>query len=69
MGYRNRNNNEPRVITAKYDSFCAETKAQIKKGESCVYYPSSKEIFHHDSKQAQTYREMIADDQMTGCQY
>jgi len=53
--------NDPRVITAKFDSKCAETGNVIKKGDKCVFYPSSKQIFTMDSKQAQEYREYMAD--------
>ena len=54
-------NNDPKTITAKYDSTCAETGKTIKKGETCVYYPTSKDVFHNDSEQAQEYREYMAD--------
>ena len=49
--------NDPREIIAKFDSVCAETGRQIKKGDKCIYYPSSKEVFHLDSKQAKEFYE------------
>lgn len=54
-------NNDPREITAKFDSVCAETGIKIKKGDRCIYYPSSKEVFCIDSKQAQEFREVQFD--------
>jgi hypothetical protein len=33
-----------RVITAKFDSKCAETGRPIKKGDACVYDPQTKKI-------------------------
>lgn len=66
---RNHKNNEPREIFAKYDCKCAETGVEIKRNDSCIYYPLTKLVFTHESKQAQEFREMKADDQMTGHQY
>lgn len=54
-------NNDPRTIIARFDSICAETGKAIKKGETCIYYPTSKDVFHVDSEQAQEYREYMAD--------
>lgn len=53
--------NDPREITAKYDSICAETGKEIKRGDACIYYPTSKQVFTIDSKTAQEYREWKAD--------
>lgn len=47
-----RYSNDPREITARFDSLCDETKKQIKKGEKCIYYPRTRKVFHVDSKQA-----------------
>ena len=43
---------DPKRITAKFDCVCKETGKQIKKGDTCYYYPNSKEVFHVDSNQA-----------------
>lgn len=48
-------NRDPRQITAKFASVCAETGKPIKKGEQCIYYPSTKQVFCLDSKQAANY--------------
>lgn len=53
------------MITAKFNSKCAETGREIKKGDACIYYPNSRDVYHVDSKQAQEFREMKADD-LTG---
>lgn len=53
--------NDPRMITAKFDSKCAETGKPIKKGDQCVYYPSDKKVYHPDSKQAYEFRMWQAD--------
>ncbi len=42
---RNRKNNEPRVIEAKYESICAETGDKILRGESCLYYPAMRKVY------------------------
>jgi hypothetical protein len=61
MSHRNYRNNDPREIRAKYDCICAETGKPIKTGEICVYYPSSKSVYHVDSKQAYEFRNWKAD--------
>jgi hypothetical protein len=53
--------NDPRELTAKFAGKCAETGAPIKKGELCIYYPSSREIFHPNSKTAAEYYSWKAD--------
>lgn len=53
--------NDPRVITARFNSACAETGKKIAKGDQCVYYPMGKAVYSMDSKQAQEYREWKAD--------
>jgi hypothetical protein len=54
-------NRDPRVITAMFDSVCAETGTKISKGAECVYYPTSKSVYSMDSKQATEYRTWKAD--------
>jgi hypothetical protein len=55
MRYSNANR-DPREITAKFDSQCAQTGKPIKKGDQCIYYPVGKAVYHMDSKQAEEYR-------------
>ncbi len=43
---------DPRTIRARFNSKCAETGKPINKGDECVYYPSSKQVFHMESTQA-----------------
>ena len=57
-------NNDPRLIYAKYDTICSETGEPIKKGEQCVYYPSSKSCFSMNSKQAKEFRDYMSDLEM-----
>lgn len=54
-------NNDPRQIIARFNSKCKETGQPIKKGESIIYYPSSKAVFKLDTRQAQEYREYLQD--------
>lgn len=64
MSYRRRYancNHDPREIVARFDSVCSETGKPIKKGEKCIYYPTSKQVFHPDSKTAYDYRNWKAD--------
>lgn len=53
--------NDPRIITARFESICAETHEIIKKGEECVYYPLSKSVFSSNSGQFKEYMEMQFD--------
>ena len=45
----------------RFNSTCSETGKEINKGDVCIYYPSSKEVFHVDSKQAEEFRNWKAD--------
>jgi hypothetical protein len=49
-------NRDPREITARFDSVCAETGKPIKRGDTCIYYPIAKQVFHVDSETANKYR-------------
>jgi len=53
--------NDPRVITARFDSTCKETGKTIKKGEECLYYPIGKSVFSLESDQHKEYKEIAAD--------
>ena len=55
--------NDPREITARFDSFCPETGKTIKKGEHAWYYPRERKAYHVDSKTAVDGRECMADAQ------
>ena len=61
--------NDPREITARFDSKCAETGAVIKKGEQCIYYPLHKEVFHPNSQAADSYRSWRFDVDCLGANY
>lgn len=52
--YLNRNR-DPREITARFDSVCSESGRPIKKGETIIYYPTSKSVFKLDTNQAQEF--------------
>jgi len=65
----NRMTNDPREITARFDSKCAETGTQIKKGDPCIYYPIGKQVFHPSSQQAQTFYGWKFDCDVLGCDY
>ena len=54
-------NQDPREITARFNSKCAETHKPIRKGEPCIYYPIGKKVFSMDSKQAYEFRNWKAD--------
>jgi hypothetical protein len=60
---------DPRQIIARFDSKCAETGKPIKKGDSCIYYPVGKKVFHLDSKQADSFRAWQFDINMLGANY
>ena len=51
---------DPRVMTSRFDTVCAETGKPIKKGEDCVYYPAAKKVYRMDSNQAEEYRKWKA---------
>lgn len=61
--------NDPRTIKAKFESTCKETGKTIEVGEECVYYPSSREVFHPESKTAEEYRNWKFDVQCLGQNY
>ena len=52
---------DPRIITAKYDSKCAETGALIRKGAECLYYSATKTVYALDTKQASDWKAWQAD--------
>lgn len=62
-------NLDPRIITAKFNSVCSESGKQIKKGEECLYYPSSKSVFCLDTKQAESFRSWQFDVKVLGYDY
>lgn len=45
-----------RFITAKFPCLCDETAQEIKKGQTCLYFPEEKSVFHINSKQAKDFR-------------
>ena len=59
-----RYNTNPTEIKARFTSKCAETGKTINKGDNCIYYPSTKKVYHVDSNQALSFREMKADESM-----
>ena len=62
-------NRDPREIKARFNSKCAETGKQINEGDTCIYYPSSKQVFHPDSKQAEDFRNWQMDINCMGGDY
>lgn len=62
-------NLDPKEIIARFNSKCAETGNEIKKGDPCIYYPSSKQVFHPESKQAKEFRDMKFDDMLSDLNY
>lgn len=44
-----------RVITAKFNSTCAETGRPIKKGDVCVYDPATRRVFASGSPTQQAF--------------
>jgi len=44
-----------RVITAKFNSTCAETGRPIKKGDVCVYNPVTKKVYASGSPTQQAF--------------
>jgi hypothetical protein len=61
--------NDPREIIARFNSTCAETGRVIKKGDTCVYYPKAKKVYHVESKQAEQYRSWRFDCNVLGGDY
>lgn len=49
-----------RVITAKFDSTCADTGRPIKKGDVCVYDPSTGKVYASGSKTQQKFIKQAA---------
>lgn len=53
--------NDPREIRSKFKCVCAETGKTINKGETCIYYPSSKKVYHSTSQTAYEFQNWLAD--------
>ena len=51
-----RYNNDPRIITARFDSTCPETGRTIKRGDKIAYYPRNRTAYHIESKSADSVR-------------
>ena len=49
---------DPRVITARFNSTCPETGKAIKRGDDIVYYPRERKAYHMDSKAADNLRSL-----------
>jgi hypothetical protein len=49
-------NKAPYFTTARFDSKCAETGKDIKKGDPIAYYPASQKAYCDDSKTAADLR-------------
>jgi hypothetical protein len=60
---------DPRIITARFNSTCHETGKAIEKGQDCVYYPYNKSVFHMDSKQASEFKSWQEDVYVLGHNY
>lgn len=54
-------NRDPRIITAQFDSVCAETGEKIVKGSECVYYPTTRKVYSMESTQAFDFKCWKAD--------
>lgn len=61
---RRRRDTRPREITTRYDTTCSETGRTIERGERCLYYPSTKDVYALDSLAAYQWRMAEADRQM-----
>jgi hypothetical protein len=66
--YRNHDTG-PRFITARFDSKCAETGQQIKKGQECLYYPRTQQVYSLESKTVQDWRSAEFDRVCLGAEY
>jgi len=53
---RRARNLSPYFITARFDSKCAETGKDIKKGDRIAYYPATRSAYCEDSKSAEQLR-------------
>lgn len=54
-------NRDPYQLTVRYPAKCAETGKELKKGDTAIYYPSGKKLYHPESKQAESFRSWQAD--------
>ena len=63
MRYARYNNlrDDPREITARFDSVCQKTGLPIRKGETAIYYPKGKGIYHVNSRQAGEFYNWLED--------
>ena len=51
--------NDPRVITAKFESTCSESGRKIRKGDAVIYWPSDRTVYAvgYAPKAEKEYRE------------
>lgn len=59
-------NKPARMIVSDRDTVCAETGKAIAKGDECLYFPSSRRVYHPDSKEAYDWRNRRADEDLLG---
>ena len=56
----------PKIMAARWEATCDETGKQIKKGESCLYFPGTQfakaSIFHNSSKEMESFKNMLMDE-------
>ncbi len=53
---------DPYFMKAKFNSTCPETGNAINKGDEIVYYPSCRQAFHIDGKNAENARALQISD-------
>ena len=66
---RNYQNQDPRIIVARFNSQCHETGKSISKGQECLYYPNGRKVFSLDSEQHCEYLGWLQDINSLGCDY
>ena len=62
-------NQDPRIITARFPSKCAETGQPIQKGEECLYYPNGKSVYKLNTKHHQDFLMWSFDVKVLGANY
>jgi hypothetical protein len=62
-------NNQPREISARFNCVCAETGNAINKGDTCIYYPFNKSVYHTESRQAKSFYSAQFDNDILGYNY
>jgi len=51
-----RNHGEPYAIKARFETRCPQTGKAIHKGDTAIYFPKARKLYHVDSRAAENFK-------------